>query len=438
MLVDFTVENYRSIKEPVTLSAVAQRQSSRQTTQDGKRKRVKSDREITPGYLLKGWDIELLPVLAIFGANASGKSNVIQALDYLLLLMAHGNQETLKFQQFLKYAKLTPFKLDSKFAKKPTRFELRVAFDQAIYTYSLVLNQNRILSENLDYALAETKRTRRLFHRNWDDKAKKFIWKNGSDFAGSHTKLQRTIRENELFINLITRLEVDVIQSLCSWLRWRWEGISLGNEDYDLFSIVNLQELDRSIDYEVSKEVLKIIKKFDTGIFRIDIKNKNKEEYHYDIYVWHQTADGNEIRWSFEEESLGTQRLFSLAYRMVIALEEGGVTIVDELGTNVHPNIARHIVRMFQNPEINPNNAQLVFTSHDNTLQRNNLLRRDQIWFTQKRPDQSTELYPLTDFHVRNDLAIDKAYLDGRFGAVPFLPSDEEMILNGDEQCQET
>ena len=76
---------------------------------------------------------------------------------------------------------------------------------------------------------------------------------------------------------------------------------------------------------------------------------------------------------------------------------------------------------MFQNPQTNPKNAQLIFTSHDNTLQRNNLLRRDQIWFTQKRPDQSTELYSLSDFKVRNDLAIDKAYLDGRFGAVPFL-----------------
>lgn len=438
MLVDFTVENYRSIKEPVTLSAVAQRQSSRQTTQDGKRKRVKSDYEIAPGYPIKGWDIELLPILAIFGANASGKSNVIQALDYLLLLMAHGNQGTLKFQSIFKYAKLTPFKLDDKFAKKPTRFELRVAFNDAIYTYSIVLNQNHILSENLDYALAETKRTRRLFHRNWDDKDKKFIWKNGSDFAGSHTKLQQTIRENELFISLIARLELDVIKSLCSWLRSRWEGISLGSEDYDLFSIVSLQDTDDSIDYELSKEVLKIIQKFDTGISGIDIKNKIEEEYDYDIYACHQTSDGNEIRWSFEEESLGTQRLFSLAYRMVIALNTGGLTVVDELGTNVHPNIVRNIVKMFQNPKTNPDNAQLIFTSHDNTLQRNNLLRRDQIWFTQKRPDQSTELYPLTDFHVRNDLAIDKAYLDGRFGAVPFLPSDEEMIWKDEEQCQKS
>jgi uncharacterized protein len=98
------------------------------------------------------------------------------------------------------------------------------------------------------------------------------------------------------------------------------------------------------------------------------------------------------------------------------------------LGFNIHPNITRAIVKMFQNPKTNPNRAQLIFTSHDNTLQRGNLLRRDQIWFTEKRSDGSTELYPLSDFKVRNDLAIDKAYLDGRFGAVPFLPDDEELI----------
>ena len=102
--------------------------------------------------------------------------------------------------------------------------------------------------------------------------------------------------------------------------------------------------------------------------------------------------------------------------------------MLDELGSNIHPNITHEIVRLFQDPKTNPKRAQLIFTSHDNTLQQRNLLRRDQIWFTQKRPDGSTELYPLTDFHPRNDLAIDKAYLDGRFGAVPRLPLDEEIL----------
>ncbi|MCC5608290.1 ATP-binding protein [Nostoc sp. CHAB 5834] len=438
MLVDFTVENYRSIKEPVTLSAVAQKQSDRQTSQSSKRKRVKSDHEIAPGYHVEGWDIELLPVLAIFGANASGKSNVIQALDYLLLIMVYGTQEVVKFQRILKYAKLDPFKLDSISAQKSTRFELRTLFNNNIYTYSLVINKNNIISEDLDYALNKTKRTRRLFHRQWDESNKKFIWKTGDDFAGAHNQLQDSIRENELFISTLGKLKVDVIESLLRWLKARWVGINLGNEMYDITSITLLQGTDHPIANEIFEEALTIVRKFDTGLSRIDMVKKYDDPSDYNIYAVHNTHDGNEIQWLFDEESLGTQRLFNLAFQIVVVMKIGGLIIVDELGTNIHPNIVKSIIKIFQNPKTNPRNAQLILTSHDNTLQRNNLLRRDQIWFTQKRPDQSTELYPLTDFHVRNDLAIDKAYLDGRFGAVPFIPSDEEMILQGDEQCQES
>ncbi|MEH2282323.1 MAG: ATP-binding protein [Nostoc sp.] len=438
MLVDFTVENYRSIKEPVTLSAVAQKQSDRQTSQSSKRKRVKSDHEIVPGYHVEGWDIELLPVLAIFGANASGKSNVIQALDYLLLIMSHGTQGAVKFQRIFKYAKLDPFKLDSISAQKPTRFELRTLFDNNIYTYSLVINQNHIISENLDYALNTTKRTRRLFNRQWDEVSKKFIWKTGDYFAGSHNQLQDNIRENELFISTLVKLKVDIIESFLRWLKIRFIGINLGNEEYDITPITSLQSTDSSMLNEILEEVLTILQKFDTGLSKIKIEKKYDDPNDYNLFAIHNTHEGGLVAWLFDEESLGTQRLFSLVFLIVVVMKIGGLIIVDELGTNIHPNIVRSIIRMFQNSKTNPRNAQLILTSHDNTLQRNNLLRRDQIWFTQKRPDQSTELYPLTDFHVRNDLAIDKAYLDGRFGAVPFLPSEEEMILQGDEQCQES
>lgn len=436
MLVDFTVENYRSIKEPVTLSAVAQKQSDRQISQSSKRKRVKSDHEIAPGYHVEGWDIELLPILAIFGANASGKSNVIQALDYLLLMMSHGIQEAVTLQRIFKYAKIDPFKLDSISINNATKFELRTIFNNAIYTYSLALNQNHVLLEKLEYALNTTKRTRRLFHRQWDENNKKFIWKIGDDFAGAHNQLQDNIRENELFISTLVKLKVDKIESFVTWLRTASHGINLGSEDLFLAVITDTQNT--SVFNKLLEETLNIVQKFDTGLSRIEFQKKSDERIGYNIYAVHNTHDGNEIHWLFDEESLGTQCLFQLAFRIVLSLKIGGLTIVDELGTNIHPNIVRSIIRIFQNPKTNPKNAQLILTSHDNTLQRNNLLRRDQIWFTQKRPDQSTELYPLTDFHVRNDLAIDKAYLDGRFGAVPFLPSEEEMILQGDEQCQES
>jgi uncharacterized protein len=431
MLVDFTVENYRSIKEPVTLSAVAQKTSTRPTSQSSKRKRVKPDDEIAPGYHVAGWDIELLPVLAIFGANASGKSNVIQALDYLLLMMSHGIQEAFRMQNIFRYAKLDPFKLDSISAQKPTKFELRTVFDSNIYTYSLELHHNYVVSEKLEYILSKTKRSRRLFHRFRDETSKKFIWKIGQDFAGPHNQLQQNIKENELFISTLVKLKVNIIESLLDWLTSTWRGINLGTENFDIELIKTLQDYNLPLFDEILKQSLEIVQKFDTGLSGIQM-NKSEEGLGYRIYALHKTTDNQETIWSFDEESLGTQRLFGLASRIVLVMKTGGLIIVDELGTNIHPNIVRNIIKMFQNPKVNPKYAQLIFTSHDNTLQRNNLLRRDQIWFTQKRHDQSTDLYPLTDFHVRNDLAIDKAYLDGRFGAVPFLPSDEEMILQGD------
>ncbi|MBS3025754.1 MAG: ATP-binding protein [Dolichospermum sp. DET50] len=438
MLVDFTVENYRSIKEPVTLSAVAQKQSARKTSATSKRKGIKSDQEIAPGYYVEGWDMEILPVLAIFGANASGKSNVIQALDYLLLMMTHSTQELTSAQRIFQYAKLDTFKLDSISAKQPTRFELRTLFDNNIYTYSLEINQNHIISEKLDYALNTTKRTRRLYHRQWDGDRQKFIWKTGDDFVGPHNQLQRNIKENELFISILFKLEVERIKSLIDWIEERFVGIYLGNEELDLFRLVPMEITDEPSFNVLLEDVVKIVNKFDTGISRIEIKQKSDDALDYNIYAVHNTHEGKEIYWTFDEESLGTQRIFNLAFRILKALDSEVLTIVDELGANIHPNIVKYIIKMFQSPKTNPLNSQLIFTSHDNTLQRNNLLRRDQIWFTQKRPDHSTELYPLTDFHVRNDLAIDKAYLDGRFGAVPFLPSDEEMILQGDEECQES
>jgi hypothetical protein len=118
-----------------------------------------------------------LPVLALFGANASGKSNVIQALDYLLLLMHNGNQETIKLQQIFGYAKLEPFKLDNISAEETTRFELRTIFEKTIYTYSLEIDQSHIISESLDYALTDTKRVRSLFNRTWDKDSKNNVWK---------------------------------------------------------------------------------------------------------------------------------------------------------------------------------------------------------------------------------------------------------------------
>jgi AAA15 family ATPase/GTPase len=418
MLIDFTVENYRSIKGPVTLSAVAQGRKAGTALKGKGRARIKPDHEIAPGYPVEGWGFELLPVLAIFGANASGKSNVVKALDDFLTFVALGDIRSTDIRDSTNFDKFVPFKLDPESSIAPTRFEVRVFLWGDIYTYTLSLNRTRILSERLEYAKSNSKRNRRLFHRDWSEDTRKFEWKNGEDFKGPHTQLEASLGEREPFLSILGRVkpEWDV-----SWLRNRFRGVV--SVDYATPAAIYLSS---EIFEEERKNVIETVQQFDIGIDDISLE-KNEDRWH--MYAYHN-IEKEKIRWPFEEESMGTQRLFDLAFRIHIGLSFGTLTIIDELGSNIHPNITRAIVKMFQNPKTNPRRTQLIFTSHDNTLQRGNLLRRDQIWFTQKRDDQSTELYSLSDFKVRNDLAIDKAYLDGRFGAVPFLPDEEFISLS--------
>jgi uncharacterized protein len=426
MLLEFTVENYRSIKEPVTLSAVAQKAPKRKASAKTKRG-VKSDAEICPGFPVEGWDMELLPVMAIFGANASGKSNVLQALYYLMSLL-EGDQLWDELYPYL--GSHTPFRLDKIYPNQPTKFDLHVAQLGIIFRYHIEIIGRKVYKESLEYLIASTKRSRQMFSREWSDQASDYIWENASVFSGSHIQLEPTLKENELFMSLLRRLKVDVISPFVFFLN-----------TYASRPLTMTQAIERDLgvrilltskhDPELKDKVVDFIRRFDVGIIDLEFENLNDFD-EAKTYAIHQNSSGETIRWRFEEESVGTQKLFSFATDILISLQIGGVILIDELGTNLHPKITSYIIQLFQNPKTNPRGAQLIFTSHDNTLQRNQLLRRDQIWFTEKKSDQSTDLYSLADFKVRNDLAIDKAYLDGRFGAVPFLPETVEELLGVD------
>jgi AAA15 family ATPase/GTPase len=426
MLLDFTVENFRSIKGAETLSAVAASKSKGKPSNSESRRRIKSDDEIAQPFHIEGWDIDVLPVIAIFGANASGKSNVLKALDYLLKFMVEGNYD--------RGLELIPFKLDKQTRENPTHFNLRTNFDGTIYTYSLILSSNRILAEKLEYSIVSTKRTRLLYNRVWCEENQQFHWDKGSAFSGAHYQLRNSLQEREPFTSLLVRLDIKVIKSLVGWLTRSYLHIDLGHEKIDSEIISVIQKYHSSLpEYPKRLEETKdLLRKFDIGIHDIEISQSDNDEK-FQIYALHKTTDSEIISWKFEEESTGTQILFTLIYDVQTLFQQNHLLRSDELGANIHPNIISEIIKIFQSPKTNPNRTQLIFTSHDNTLQRNNLLRRDQIWFTQKRPDQSTELYSLSDFKVRNDLAIDKAYLDGRFGAVPFISDEDDFMPVGND-----
>lgn len=433
MLIDFTVENYRSIKEPVKLSAVAKSgKISKQGRKEFGRGYVKPDQSIAPVLPVAGRGFELLPSLGIFGANASGKSNVLMALDKLLDLMANQTVDVRSFD-YDTFTGISPFGLSEVTASSPTRFRIRIAIENAVYTYSLSLDRQRITDERLELLGSTARRSSSLFIREWDQHANQYKWKIGQEF-GVYQSLQGSIKERETFLGLLTtRLNVEALRDFSSWTNIRWIG--LGHEGFN--HLVSVQQLTR-MGQSWRSRVVELIRRFDTGLSDIEVGTKQLGDAEPRMIAVHNHG-GRSVRWPFEEESTGTQRLFDLANKVLSCLDHGNLILEDELGSSVHPSITREIVRLFQSPTTNPKRAQLIFTSHDNTLQQRNLLRRDQIWFTQKREDGSTELYPLTDFKPRNDLAIDKSYLDGRFGAVPFLPDTEDLLpvieaLDGMEQ----
>jgi AAA15 family ATPase/GTPase len=422
MLIDFTVANYRSIKELVTLSAVAMRRGSGRASKT--RPYVKPDDEIAPPYEIEGRNFALLPVLGIFGPNASGKSNVIRALDDLLLYMINGTR-----LQGTDPRKFVPFKLDEASAGKPTSFRLRVAVQQTIYTYFLEVNQAQIFWERLEYCPPPPKQNRLLYDRRWDETTKSFVWKNGPNFVGAHTQLEERLQASEPFMSLLSKqLLVNVIAPIQLWFSF-YPFVGLATRYEPANYLIAATRIHREPDHQ--KRLREILRHFDIGLSDIETKRIDptgaQDRILYQVIARHDCNDV-QIRWPFEEESDGTQQLLILADQMLIAFEDGSLMLKDELEASVHPQITRAIIRMFQNPETNPKRAQLIFTSHDHTLQGEQLLRRDQIWYTRKRPDHSTELYGLSEFKERNDRDIAKAYMEGRYGAIPILPPDEDLL----------
>jgi AAA15 family ATPase/GTPase len=137
------------------------------------------------------------------------------------------------------------------------------------------------------------------------------------------------------------------------------------------------------------------------------------------------------------EESTGTQRLFALAAPVLDVLRDGRVLIIDELDSSLHPLLVRQLIGMFHNSRINKNKAQLVFSTHDTSLLDQSIFRRDQVWFTEKDSDQATNLYPLTDFSPRKNEALEKGYLMGRYGAVPFFKEIPSLLIDEYEKSSE-
>lgn len=424
MLIEFSIENFRSFKEEVTLSLISSSDKS-------------LDNNLIKTATLK--KDNLLRSEVIYGANASGKSNVVSAFNYLRKLVINSH----KFQKGTEIS-YSPFKLDKKYTSKPSKFEIVFLKNNIRYTYGVSLTNEKIVDEYLYYYPQGRKAL--IFERKDTFDYKFTIDINEQEFLSSKTL------PNVLYLSNSTQLNYKKTSEAFDWFKDNLKII--GATDNPKLTAFTIELLNK--DEELKEFILKSLIVADLGIVDISAKLDKiliddaslelpspdlKTEFvlisddeglklvQMDIKTMHNVLDeqGNDIgiNFDFDEESEGTKRLFALIGSWIDALNNGRILIVDELDTKLHPLLMEFLIKLFHNPTQNKNDAQLIFTTHNTNLLDLDLFRRDQIWFTEKNPNfGNTDLYSLLEFSPRKDKNVRKGYLAGRYGAIPFISDD--------------
>ena len=374
----------------------------------------------------------LLPVAAIYGANSSGKTNVIKALGWFRYIVTK-NSKLDPDDTLLQL----PFLLDVQTREAPTVFEIQILLDSTVYRYGFEYLPTEIVSEWLyEKEVKPYAKERRLFQRE-----KQEIDISSEYFPEGKNKKELT-RTNRLFLSLVAQLNGNISQKLIKYLS-RCNTISgIEGGGYEQLSLKMIEH--HSEGYQ---EAMELFKKLDLGFTAIEVEEKevpnghkerlaalqdvdpqkNQNAKDYETYTTHNVygKEGKVVgytRFNAEIfESNGTKKIISLSGPIFHTLLHGRVLFVDELDAKLHPMLTRAIVRLFMDKETNPKGAQLVFTTHDTHLLDKEYLRRDQVWFTEKDATEASDLYSLLEFKERNDRNFEKDYIQGRYGAIPFI-----------------
>ena len=417
MLLKFSIENYLSIKEKIVLDMEAT-----------------SDKENLENLIEKN-NSKYLKSVVLYGANASGKSNVLSAFNIIVQFLVNSNN----MQPGMKIP-MIPFKFDSEYVDKPSSFEFEILVNDIKYRYGFKADINRVYEEYLYYS--PNGRESKIFER-----------RNVNEYYfTSEEKELKDIEnknlENKLFLATATTWNYDKTKPVYDFFTNNttllFDYRMLEPVAFDLYSNDlnnSLKEFSLKIlneaDMNISKYEVKSLKMTDEQLLGLPPKLREripKDTKGYNITTSHKITDDNgvekEVSLDFSEESLGTQNLFILNPFLMDVLQNGKVLIIDELDKSLHPFIVKYIVELFNSEEYNKNNAQLIFTTHDINLLNLNILRRDQIWFTEKDYKKgSTDLYSLSDFSVRKTENVQKGYLNGRYGAIPYISTDLGMWI---------
>jgi hypothetical protein len=364
--------------------------------------------------IIKDRDGEMyLPVSAIYGPNGGGKSNVLAALYTLtakILRPLYATEDNAEKAYLQKRIIVEPFAF-SESKNEPTEFELFFRTSLAEYRYILHVKRDVVVQESLDRIKLETGRRSALFTRD----------ENGIELKGAFAKLKVSDDLSKTLTLLsylgIAYKENAVVKDVLKWFEVGIDFLNYGNPIQELKMAVSTSE-------EVKHLMLDMIQEMDLDI--VDFRVEEKENDKIEVFTKHR-VDNVETELNLSDESSGTKKLFGLLPFMAESLLAGTVLVIDELDAKIHPVLLRYMIMMFNDMTINQHKAQLIFTSHDLSTMNSEVFRRDEIWFVAKGNAQNSKLYSLVEFKnekgesVRKDAKFDKQYLEGKYGADPYL-----------------
>ena len=415
MLIEFRVENHRSLRDEQALTFAAGRIG------DPADQRLRT---------VAGCSDKLLPAAVVYGANASGKSNVLTALTFMrdAVLFSHRRWDPDGGVPRSAFAW-------GERRGEPSTFEVSFLLDNCKYEYGFSTDDVEVAEE---WLFAWPKGRKQV----WFERDRgHFTY--GENLHGPNEAIREATRPNALFLSTAAQFAHGQLGPLFTWFR-AIVPVNIPGHRFSVFHPAIASGVFRQSKSnaafplrEESEETLvprvrRLLNMADTGIVdvrktvsEIDSDDSDDETFAVSrIQFQHQA--GNDESWlDFREESEGTKTLFRMSLPLIHVLESGGVLLVDELEASLHPLLGLAILRMFNSSDTNPLNAQILSTAHDTNLLGTTLgkpeLRRDQIWFTEKDEEGATNLYPLTDYKPRNVENLERGYLQGRYGAIPFL-----------------
>lgn len=414
MLIQFNFKNFRSFKNETSFDMTAS-----------------SIKEHLDNVIDCSKNGNYLKVAAIYGANASGKSNIIDAFyfmrKFVINSLISGNEE--KENENFKPILVQNFHFDNITKNQPSEFEVFFLLNNVEYQYGFILDNKIIYKEWLYSRTSNNKKYNTLFERNYDDV------ECGKDMKDAE-KFKYSIEKRTLFLTLTAKTKINVSKIVYDWFLTT-DIIDFGNAVFE--AIISRRLSPRISENKYKKKVEEFLNAIDSGIKGIRIE-KVKDSKKYRFYAIHQTNNDNETaEIPFEEESSGTIKMFCLFDYFLETIKNGRTLFIDELNAKLHPLLLRYIINMFHDPRLNKNNAQLIYTTHDAFTLTKDIFRRDEIWFTSKDEYGVSNLYSLVEYKtdknnkIRNDASYNKNYLSGRYGAIPIL-KEFNILEDNDEK----